>query len=69
MVVNYPFDNYAQSSYSKYSKTNDDDVFRSIAKNYSYNHPTMRNNKCDNFKDGITNGGLNLMTHFSLIKV
>jgi murein tripeptide amidase MpaA len=64
MVVNYPFDslkNFNSSSGSVYSKTNDDDVFISMAKNYSYNHLQMRDSsaaQCGNeFTDGITNGG------------
>jgi hypothetical protein len=45
---------------TKESKTEDDDVFKSIAKIYSYNHWTMRNQSFEfdeYFLDGITNGG------------
>ena len=62
MVANYPYDNNA-ASVAANTPTNDDDVFRNLAKTYSFNHPTMRNSPCKFFKDGITNGGnLNLNT-------
>lgn len=64
VVANYPFDNYAGASRSSFiakdTATDDDDVFRSISKIYSYNHLTMRTPiPCvtENFTDGITNGG------------
>ena len=64
VVANYPFDNYAGASKNHYtakdSATDDDDVFRSISKIYSFNHLTMRKPvSCvpENFIDGITNGG------------
>lgn len=63
LVVNYPFDNYANSfQRPKENPSKDDDVFRFIAKKYSFNHPTMRTNPCtyESFTDGITNGGRDL---------
>ena len=57
IVVNYPYDNNAASVPTN-TPSNDDDVFRSLAKTYSFNHPTMRKDPCgEGFKDGITNGG------------
>ena len=55
LVANYPYDNNA-NSVPTYSITNDDDVFRNLAKTYSFNHLTMRNSQCGYFADGITNG-------------
>jgi len=58
LVANYPFDDDSKMK-EMYSTAPDDDVFVSIAKNYSFNHPTMHigKSRCgDNFKDGITNG-------------
>ncbi len=62
VVANYPFDNYYGASDTDYhsvdSSTNDDDVFISLAKIYSFNHANMRNeHECGSFVDGITNGG------------
>ncbi len=59
LVANYPYDNNA-ASVAANTPTNDDDVFRNLAKTYSFNHLTMRNSPCGYFADGITNGGLNL---------
>ncbi|EDO41722.1 predicted protein, partial [Nematostella vectensis] len=64
LVANYPFDD-SPSGKSEYSKSPDDDVFQSLAKAYSENHPTMHLDnppwECpevppDHFNDGITNG-------------
>ena len=58
VVANYPYDNSA-SGKSIFSPTNDDDMFKAIALTYSRNHATMTQSNCgDNFKDGITNGGM-----------
>jgi carboxypeptidase M len=60
-VVNYPFDNFfnsnANSTAIRYHPTDDDDIFRDISKTYSAYNPIMRNNECENFTDGIVNGG------------
>lgn len=63
VVVNYPFDDYFNSNteqLSKYSATTDDDVFRVLSLNYSFNHLNMKYSPCnstsDNFTNGITNG-------------
>ncbi len=62
-MANYPWDNvkYYSGYSSVYSATTDDDVFRSLALNYSFNHANMRKSICgyDNFPNGITNGGDN----------
>jgi len=59
LVANYPFDD-DKKMVDMYSKSPDDDVFQSLARSYSMNHPTMAKPGpvCgdDNFKDGITNG-------------
>ena len=63
LVVTYPFDD-SPSGMSVYSSTPDDDVFRTIAKAYSENHPQMHlaNPKMNcsrplrRFTDGISNG-------------
>lgn len=59
LVANYPYDNRPDGK-SAYSKTPDDDVFQSLARTYSLNHPKMHlpSASCDgdHFKDGITNG-------------
>lgn len=55
LVANYPFDDDSKMI-EMYSKSPDDDVFVTIAKNYSYNHPTMHlgNRQCgDSFKEGM----------------
>ena len=46
-------------SIEKPNPTNDNDVFRNMASNYSLNHLTMPNAYCgsDSFDGGITNGG------------
>ena len=54
LVANYPFDDDSKMK-EMYSTAPDDDVFVSIAKNYSFNHPTMHigKSRCgDHFKDG-----------------
>jgi hypothetical protein len=53
VLVNYGYDDFEYS-------TIDQDVFRSLALNYSFNHANMRHSPCgyDNFKDGIINGGI-----------
>jgi len=58
LVANYPFDD-DKKMVEMYSMAPDDDIFKVIAKNYSYNHPIMHlgNRMCgDVFKEGITNG-------------
>jgi len=67
LVVNYPFDNLPRelkrSGTRVYYSSPDDDIFVSIAKVYSWAHPTMHKGRpqCpiqrrERFKDGITNG-------------
>ena len=54
LVANYPFDDDSKMI-EMYSAAPDDDVFKYIAKNYSYNHPTMHLGKpvCgEKFTDG-----------------
>ena len=54
LVANYPFDDDSKMT-EMYSTSPDDDVFVSIAKNYSFSHPTMHLGKSqcgDHFKDG-----------------
>jgi len=54
LVVNYPYDDASRSV------SNDAELFRFLARNYSHNHLTMRNvPQCgsDYFVDGITRGG------------
>lgn len=55
VVANYPWDNDV-NSVVKDNPTGDNDVFVSMAKNYSYNNLIMRNAPCEYFQDGITNG-------------
>ncbi|EDV19678.1 Carboxypeptidase D [Trichoplax sp. H2] len=65
LVASYPLDD-TLSGQSVYSTTPDDDVFRSLAKTYSYAHPTMwkgqscsrnsRSHQNKSFSNGITNG-------------
>lgn len=60
LVANYPYDN-TESQLSEYSRSPDDDIFRQLAKAYSFAHPTMHlGNPCpasdEMFQDGITNG-------------
>jgi carboxypeptidase M len=58
VLVNYGYDDIEYS-------TIDEDVFRVLALNYSFNHANMRHSPCGyTFKDGITNGGIkNLNQH------
>ncbi|XP_043943156.1 carboxypeptidase M [Protopterus annectens] len=61
VVANYPYDNaVSDGKLMRYSMSPDDDVFKYLAKIYSYNHATMsKGNVCSNslpFKDGIING-------------
>ncbi|RNA12428.1 carboxypeptidase D [Brachionus plicatilis] len=65
LVASYPFDNYLNSEYFPKHKslTNDNDVFVSLAKTYSFNHSKMRYHSCsefEKFEDGIINGAVNL---------
>ena len=63
IVANYPYDT-DYDSVRRYSASNDDDVFRFIAKSYSLTHRTMARSgpacpgqrRGESFKDGITNG-------------
>lgn len=60
LVANYPYDN-TESGISIYSLSPDDDIFRQLAKAYSFAHPTMHLGvSCTlsdgTFTDGITNG-------------
>ena len=61
IVANYPFDNYPTGMYSRSqaNPTLDDDVFRSVALNYSLASANMRTSPCQpgQFVNGITNGG------------
>jgi len=62
LVANYPYDNYPNARRTQYSETKDDNVFKHLAKTYSYSHHTMSNINptCSDyneyFPDGITNG-------------
>ncbi len=64
LVANYPYDDSPQGDNS-YSRSPDDDVFRSLATTYANAHPTMHLDNApwecteipaDHFKGGITNG-------------
>ena len=60
LVANYPYDN-SPSGKDVYTASPDDDVFRQLAKSYSFAHPAMHlGEPCPGdsygFKDGITNG-------------
>ncbi|XP_067868007.1 carboxypeptidase M-like [Heterodontus francisci] len=57
IVAAYPYDNNNQGS-SNYSRSPDDDVFKYLAKIYSFNHKTMyKGNLCKmKFLNGVTNG-------------
>ena len=57
LVVNYPYDSYKDALGPKENPTSDNDVFKSIALNYSTNHPFMKEKNCYFFENGITNGG------------
>lgn len=56
IVANYPYDNNLTPDYNP---TGYNDVFQSLALNYSFTHTTMRNSPCNDeyFENGITNGG------------
>ncbi len=59
IVANYPWDNNNNANgMASYSYSLDDDVFKSLALNYSFNHPTMRSSPCGGevFENGVTNG-------------
>lgn len=63
MVASYGYENFAHSesaNQAKYVATDDDEVLRHLAKQYSLNHKYMATAVCDNetFTDGITNGGI-----------
>ncbi|XP_055515979.1 carboxypeptidase M isoform X1 [Leucoraja erinacea] len=57
VLTAYPYDNNNQGS-TNYSRSPDDDVFKYLAKTYSFNHKTMyKGNLCKmKFLDGVTNG-------------
>ncbi|CAD5120372.1 DgyrCDS8944 [Dimorphilus gyrociliatus] len=57
LVANYPLDDNKERK-SSYSKSPDDDIFRRLAKSYSFSHSKMyKGDACsEKFKDGITNG-------------
>lgn len=59
LVVNYPYDNYKDANdITKNNPSADDDVFKTMALNYSANNVAMRGSSCgDSFPEGITNGG------------
>ena len=64
MVATYPYENFPGSEFAhkpKESLTEDDDVFKYLAKKYSLNHKYMAlpTTVCDGnqWKDGIVNGG------------
>ena len=78
LVANYPYDSRHSSGGSGRSMrivsshTSDEDVFRYLARNYSFSHLTMRQMpQCDGdyFKDGIVNGGRFLIRHFQAYTV
>ncbi len=54
LVANYPFDGNREHESGIYSRSPDDEIFRSLALAYSLSHPRMRESK--EFTDGITNG-------------
>ncbi|XP_042241968.1 carboxypeptidase D-like isoform X3 [Homarus americanus] len=61
LVANFPWDNNPQGRSGLYSKCPDDEVFKKLAKAYSFAHPRMPIGKPCNagqvvFRDGITNG-------------
>jgi hypothetical protein len=62
VAVTYPYENFPNSQLAtrpQYTATEDDDVFRHLAKLYSLNHKTLVGTVCngESFADGITNGG------------
>lgn len=76
IVTTYPYENWRGSEFSdkpRETPTEDDDVFRFLAKKYSLNHkvmPLAATTNCDGLKwpDGIVNGGTylyELMIEFS----
>lgn len=65
MVTTYPYENFPGSEFATKPKemlTEDDDVFKFLAKKYSQNSATMAlpTTICDGnqWKDGIVNGGM-----------
>ncbi|XP_037777657.1 carboxypeptidase D-like isoform X2 [Penaeus monodon] len=61
LVANYPWDDNPQGRSGLYSKCPDDEIFKKLAKAYSFAHPKMPHGKpCNSpnvvFPDGITNG-------------
>lgn len=54
LVVNYPLDGNVQHRSGIYSSSNDDTLFKVLAKTYSKAHLTMKTQST--FSDGITNG-------------
>ncbi|XP_064099961.1 carboxypeptidase D-like isoform X2 [Macrobrachium nipponense] len=63
LVANYPFDDNSLGRSGLHSPCPDDDVFKKLAKAYSYAHPRMFLGKpCNSpevvFDDGITNGAV-----------
>lgn len=66
VATTYPYENFPNSENAimpKDTPTEDDDVFRFLAKKYALNHKTMPKEVCDGnqWQDGIINGGLNLI--------
>ncbi|XP_047475155.1 carboxypeptidase D-like isoform X2 [Penaeus chinensis] len=61
LVANYPWDDNPQGRSGLYSECPDDEIFKKLAKAYSFAHPKMPHGKpCNSlsvvFPDGITNG-------------
>ena len=64
VVASYPFDDSAtHEGHGQYSRSDDDNLFRYLARVYAENNPVMSKGmpKCPDtlnemFKDGITNG-------------
>uniref|UniRef100_UPI00398F2009 carboxypeptidase M-like n=1 Tax=Pristiophorus japonicus TaxID=55135 RepID=UPI00398F2009 len=58
IVAAYPYDVNNQATGNNYSRSPDDDIFKYLAKIYSFNHKTMyKGNLCKmKFLDGVTNG-------------
>ena len=63
MVASYPFDDSATHEGHFYSRSDDDNLFRYLARVYAKNNPVMSTGvpHCpdtpeETFKDGITNG-------------
>ena len=60
IVANFPYDNYINGSYlgSMLSLADENELFESMAKTYSFNHGNMKDDPCKHgFVDGVTNGG------------